>query len=288
MVLFTKSRPYALVLALIGGLFAGAFTSAGSSAAGKEEKMSPNKLLLTKAMDALFRDFSEEDMRRYYTADYIQHNPSVPTGLDAVIGLLPVLKGAGFDYETHRMIEDGDLLLTHTTYSNAFAFGAETVVAFDLWRVENGRIAEHWDAIIPLHEETASGRSQTDGMTDIVDIDKTEENKKLVEAFVREVLIGGNVGKMSDYIKDGRYDQHNPVVKDGPDALAEVLDEITNTRIHRIVGEGNFVLTQSEGSWNGVPMAIYDLFRVENGAIVEHWDVLQEIPTEMAHQNGMF
>lgn len=250
--------------------------------------MNTNKTILTNAMNALFRNFSEEEMRRYFNKDYIQHNPYVPTGLDAVIGLLPVLKEANFNYKTHRMIADGDLILTHNTYYNAQAFGADTVVAFDIWRIEEGKVAEHWDAINPFYEGTASGRSQTDGTVKITDSDKTHKNKKLVEMFVTEVLIGGETVKMANYFKDGRYDQHNPVVKDGPEALKNALIEITNDRIHRVIGEGNFALTQSEGSWNGKPMAIYDLFRVEDGYIVEHWDVLQEIPSDMAHENGMF
>lgn len=249
---------------------------------------SPNKQLLERAMNALFRNFDESAMRDLYREDYIQHNPNVPTGLEPVIGLLPILKDAGFDYTTHRVLEDGDLLLTHTTYHNAEVFGANKVVAFDLWRVQDGKIAEHWDAIIPEYSETASGRSQTDGVTQIVDHDKTAENKTLVESFVRTVLMGGNTEKMDNYISNGLYDQHNPVVKDGPDALKAVLGEIKNNTLHRVVGEGNFVLTQAEGTWSGKPVAIYDLFRVADGKIVEHWDVIQEIPAEMAHTNGMF
>lgn len=250
--------------------------------------LSPQKKVLTEAMDALFRNFDADAMRRLYAADYIQHNPNVPSGLEPVIGLLPVLKESRFDYQTHRVIEDGDLLVTHTTYTNAHAFGAKTVVAFDIWRMENGTVAEHWDAIIPHYDVTASGRSQTEGMTDVVDLEMTAANKELVERFVTEVLIRGDVAQMATFFKDGRYDQHNPVVEDGPQALALALKEITNDRIHRVIGEGNSVLTQSEGSWNGKPMAIYDLFQVENGFIVAHWDVLQEIPETMAHENGMF
>jgi predicted SnoaL-like aldol condensation-catalyzing enzyme len=62
------------------------------------------------------------------------------------------------------------------------------------------------------------------------------------------------------------------------------------TKIHKVLGEGNFVLTVSEGEWNGgKKQAFYDLFRMKEGKIVEHWDVIQEIPTEgLAHNNGMF
>jgi predicted SnoaL-like aldol condensation-catalyzing enzyme len=58
--------------------------------------------------------------------------------------------------------------------------------------------------------------------------------------------------------------------------------------VHRILGEGNFVLAQSEGKWNGKTQAFYDLFPIENGKIVEHWDIIQEVPAIMTHDNGMF
>ena len=60
------------------------------------------------------------------------------------------------------------------------------------------------------------------------------------------------------------------------------------TKLHRVVGEGNFVLTQSGGSFAGQPYAFYDLFRLENGKIAEHWDVMQPIPAELPHSNAMF
>jgi predicted SnoaL-like aldol condensation-catalyzing enzyme len=58
--------------------------------------------------------------------------------------------------------------------------------------------------------------------------------------------------------------------------------------VHRILGEGNFVLAKSEGKWNGKTQAFYDLFPIENGKIVEHWDIIQEVPAIMTHDNGMF
>jgi predicted SnoaL-like aldol condensation-catalyzing enzyme len=61
------------------------------------------------------------------------------------------------------------------------------------------------------------------------------------------------------------------------------------TKIHKVLGEGDFVLTISEGKWNGKTQVFYDLFRVENDQAVEHWDVIQEIPTKgLANSNGMF
>jgi predicted SnoaL-like aldol condensation-catalyzing enzyme len=61
-------------------------------------------------------------------------------------------------------------------------------------------------------------------------------------------------------------------------------------RIHRVLGEGNFVLTISEGSFAGTHSSFYDLFRVEQGKIAEHWDTIEAIParSEWKNENGKF
>ena len=257
--------------------------------------MIDQKQTLKKGMDALFQNFDEAAMRLHYDENYIQHNPNVPTGLDAIIGILPILKEANLGYNTHRVLEDGDMLVTHTTYTNAEIFGAETVVAFDIWRIEDGKIAEHWDAITPRAIDTVNGRTQTDGATKVTDLDKTDENKALIKNFMNDILMGKNPDKISEYISQKSYAQHNPQIWDGFDGLVKTIEYLVSQnnmfvyhKVHRILGEGNFVLAQSEGAWNGKPQVFYDLFRIESGKLVEHWDVIQEIPENMAHNNTMF
>jgi predicted SnoaL-like aldol condensation-catalyzing enzyme len=60
--------------------------------------------------------------------------------------------------------------------------------------------------------------------------------------------------------------------------------------LHKVIGEGNFVLTLSEGELGGKPTAFFDLFRVENGKVAEHWDVLETIPPQdqWQNENGKF
>ncbi|ABV35926.1 conserved hypothetical protein [Shewanella sediminis HAW-EB3] len=248
-----------------------------------------------KAQDAFFKDFDAVKMKEYYREDYIQHNPHVPTGLAPAIGFLPVLKEAGLTYKNHRLLVDGDFIVMHNTYNNAEAFGAKEVVTFDVWRMQGGQVAEHWDAISPVIKETASGRSQFDGPTLVTDTDKTKDNKQLIANFMEDVFFGKAPEKITEYISTEQYDQHNTMVKDGLDGLNDALAYLASQnnmfdyhKVHRILGEGNFVLTQSEGRWNDKPQAFYDLFRIKDGKIVEHWDIIQEVPAEMAHDNGMF
>jgi predicted SnoaL-like aldol condensation-catalyzing enzyme len=238
-----------------------------------------------------------ETMREVANADYIQHNPFIPTGLEPFIGLLPVLAEAGTTAENIRMFEDGNYVFMHNIWRNAAPFGADTMVSFDIIRVdENGKVAEHWDALQPLVTETASGRTQTNGPTEVNDLDKTEANKALAVALVEDVLMGKNPAKITEYISADSYAQHNPYIKDGLAGIVEAVEALTAqnnmfqyTQIHKVLGEGNFVLTISEGQWNATTNAFYDLFRMEDGMIVEHWDVIQPVPTEgLANTNGMF
>jgi predicted SnoaL-like aldol condensation-catalyzing enzyme len=238
-----------------------------------------------------------DTMREVANADYIQHNPFIPTGLEPFIGLLPVLAEAGTTAENIRMFEDGNYVFMHNIWRNAAPFGADTMVSFDIIRVdENGKVAEHWDALQPLVTETVSGRSQTDGPTEVTDLDQTEANKALAVALVRDVLMGENPLRITDYISAESYAQHNPGIADGLEGIVAAVEELTAqgnmfqyTDIHAVLGEGNFVLTVSEGQWNGTTNAFYDLFRMEDGMIVEHWDVIQPVPTEgLANDNGMF
>jgi len=61
-------------------------------------------------------------------------------------------------------------------------------------------------------------------------------------------------------------------------------------KIRKVLGEGNFVLVASEGTMGGRSTSFYDLFRVENGKVAEHWDTIETIPPkeEWKNNNGKF
>ncbi len=238
-----------------------------------------------------------ETMRMLANVDYVQHNPFIPTGLEPFIQMLPVLQENGTTAENIRMFQDGNYVFMHNIWRNAKPFGADEMVSFDIIRLDDsGKVAEHWDAMTSLVKETASGRTQTDGPTTAFDLDKTEANKTLAKAMVEDILMGKNPSKITEYISSEQYDQHNPGIKDGLAGIVEAVEYLTSqnnmfkyTKIHKVLGEGNFVLTVSEGEWSGKKQVFYDLLRFENGKAVEHWDVIQPIPTEgLANENGMF
>ena len=73
-------------------------------------------------------------------------------------------------------------------------------------------------------------------------------------------------------------------------SIAVSVSPMAYTENHMILGEGNFVLSVSEGQFLGKHVAFYDLFRIENGKIVEHWDTIEEIPAKdkWMNSNGKF
>jgi len=226
---------------------------------------------------------------------YIQHNLSVADGLEGFGEIMKIMPPEGFKANIIRAFEDGDYVFIHTEYD---FFGPKA--AFDVFRFEDGLIVEHWDNLSEVTPPNPSGRTQFDGQTALEDADKTAENKQLVESFVKDVLQNSKADKLTTYINPNKYIQHNSAVADGLDGLGAALQYFAENglvmeydKVHKVLGEGNFVLTMSEGKFGangGDHVAFYDLFRVEDGQIVEHWDVIQPIPaeSEWKNTNGKF
>jgi predicted SnoaL-like aldol condensation-catalyzing enzyme len=240
--------------------------------------MSPKALVLA-ATDALFRDHDVSAVDRYFAEPYLQHDPHAPNGLDFLRHLAanPALR-----YERVRAIAAGDLVVTHGRLTG---FGPVPMVVFDIFRVEDGRIVEHWDAMQPEVATTRSGRTQLDGSPDVTDLDRTEENRRLVEGLFADVLYGHRMDRVPAYFSTTTYHQHNPGVADGLEGFGKAMAELAAAglsmeyrRTFRTVAEGNLVFTHSEGIFAGRHVVFADLFRVADGRIVEHWDVIQDVP----------
>ena len=228
---------------------------------------------------------------------YIQHNLAYGTGADAFIGSVEYLASADVKTTVNniRAFEDGDKVFLQTIYNFA---GAGEQVAFDIFRFdEDGKIAEHWDNLASLAEPNPSGHTQTDGTMEVTDLDKTEENRELVKNFLYDVMQGNNLDKTPDYFDGDNYIQHNTGIADGVSglnaalgALAEQGISMVYDEVHMVLAQGNFVLAVSEGTFGGAPTSYYDLWRVENGKIAEHWDVMETIADQSTwqNQNGKF
>ena len=130
------------------------------------------------------------------------------------------------------------------------------------------------------------------GMVGAADL---EQNKKIVVDFYEKAINQKDFEAASKHFGP-RYTQHNPVAADGPEGLKAFLQFLkekfpsSKSEIKRVFADGDYVILHvhavREPGARG--SAIVDIFKLENGKIVEHWDVVQPIPEKAANSNGMF
>lgn len=108
---------------------------------------------------------------------------------------------------------------------------------------------------------------------------------------------GNHLEKTPDYFDGDAYIQHNTGIADGLSGLNAALAALAGQgiamiydKVHMVLAQGNFVLAVSEGTFGGAPTSYYDLWRVEDGRIAEHWDVMETIAVRSAwaNDNGKF
>ncbi|MFY0310389.1 nuclear transport factor 2 family protein [Leisingera sp. D0M16] len=222
---------------------------------------------------------------------YIQHNPQTHEGSEGLAELFARLAKTSPKVRFKRVFEDGDFAFAHIEYDFS-----SLRAAFEVFRFEDGQAVEHWDNIQPLRGPNPSGRGMQDGATDITGPDKTEANRALARSYTEEVLIGRQLDLLPDFVRPDLI-QHNPDLADGLPALRDALAAPENgapairyQHLHRVLAEGNFVLCASEGQRNGAHTSFYDLYRIEDGRIAEHWDTVETIPprSEWKNDNGKF
>lgn len=224
---------------------------------------------------------------------YIQHNPQTHEGGEGLAALFKRLAESSPRVNIVRLFSDGDFVFGHTEYD----FDTSRV-GFEIFRFEGDLTVEHWDNIQPRKGPNPSAHSMVDGPTEAVDLERTEHNREIVRSFVDEVLINRQFNKMEDYLDAENFTEHNPGIADGLPALRSALSDpaanqgiaIEYDRMHRVLAEGNFVLTVSEGSIDEIHSSLFDLFRVSRGKIVEHWDTTETVPprSEWKNDNGKF
>lgn len=254
---------------------------------------------IQKALELIntFASGDTEKAASLLSKEYIQHNLAYATGRDAFVASVAYLASAPVKTTVTniRAFEDGDKVFLHTVYNFA---GTGEQVAFDIFRFdENGMIAEHWDNLTVKTHPNPSGRTQIDGCMEVKDFNKTQKNREIVKSFLYDVMQGNRPEKTPDYFDGDSYIQHNTGIADGLSGLNSALENLARQNIrmiyntvHQVLAQGNFVLAVSEGTFGGTPTSYYDLWRIENGKIAEHWDVMEPIADKSTwqNQNGKF
>jgi predicted SnoaL-like aldol condensation-catalyzing enzyme len=224
---------------------------------------------------------------------YIQHNPQTHEGGEGLAALFKRLSKTSPRINIVRIFSDGDFVFGHTEYDFS-----SSRVGFEIFRFEDDHAVEHWDNIQSRKGPNLSGHSMVDGETKVTGPERTEANRELVREYVDVVLIGGHIQKLSHFICAGSYTEHNPSLADGVTSLMAALTvkslgdgrSIQYTKLHKLLADGNFVLSACEGLRDGAQISFYDLYRLSDGKIVEHWDTTETIPaiSEWKNENGKF
>ena len=230
------------------------------------------------------RDGNAREAVTKYTGDrYTQHSTGVKDGIDGFVEFFTdfLARNPERDIQVVRGWEDGRYVFLHVLQS---LNGGETRwVTTDFFDTDdNDRIIEHWDVISAFAPRTPAGHTSVDGATAITDVDMTDENKALVRAMIEDLLMpGGDPANATRYIAPD-YIQHNAEVADGIDAFARHIGApdrpLWYHDIVLLVGRGNFVATLCQTTRANQEFAQVDIYRIEDGLIVEHWDNAEPVP----------
>jgi len=130
---------------------------------------------------------------------------------------------------------------------------------------------------------------------------RSQQNTAVVLAFVDMLFNKHDVQRAFDLYVGPEYRQHNPIAADGKEAAIKALTYYTHDmfpelreEVKRTVAQGDLVAVHARVVRNaadresGRGWAVVDIFRLEHGRVVEHWDVVQDVPEKSANSNTMF
>jgi predicted SnoaL-like aldol condensation-catalyzing enzyme len=215
-------------------------------------------------------------------ARYTQHSTGVTDGVEGFVAFFePFMeRNPKRQIDIVRALEDGRYVFLHVYQS--LNDGEYQWVTTDLFDTDgDGKVVEHWDVISAFEGPGPSGRTQVDGSTDITDLHETEANKARIRLFMTEVLQNGDFSRFDDYVAEDLI-QHAVGMEDGRDAMMERIQEAQDAGarcdyVFKVIGQGNFVTTYSKSIREDEAVAVFNIWRLENGRIVEHWSNAESI-----------
>ena len=293
---FTAHRGIMLLAFIASGIGTWSYTPPAQS---QDRIVTTSETLGANARQAMIDIFRKKDssaVDRHFSESLIQHDPGLTDGLAGMKSFAAeVASSPAADITIYRTLVDGDFVLLHSRYQGVARYTGPAI-AFDLFRFEDGKIVEHWGGQESEAPPNLSGRTQVDGPTEVLDREQTEANRTLVRTYRETVMVSLRFDRIEEFIEGAHYAQHASKIGDGIARLRERIASVAKEggRLYltprRFVAEGNFVLVLSEGDLPSGPTALYDLFRLDNGKIVEHWDVLTPIPSrdQWKNSNGPF
>lgn len=246
-----------------------------------------NKAIAYRAQYELIVDKDFSALDRYWKDDYIQHNPALRNGLAE----LTTFKKANVPLATSeilRCIGERDLVFFMERVNGLLPV---PVCFFDIYRMEDGKVVEHWDAYVPVEGPNHSGRTIFDGTIEVTDPEATEATRAVVTKLVNNVFILDHLDRLGSYVHDDLL-QYSAGIGDGADGLREhflrsqwFTGAVSYRALRMVIAEGDFAMTACEAVIGSTPYVIFDLWRVDGDKVAEHWSLRQEIETSAFHHN---
>jgi len=218
---------------------------------------------------------------------YIEHNPRFADGVDGLRAYITQVSQENHHFKAVRAFQDGPNVVTH---GEGLILGQN--IFFDVFRFEEGLIAEHWVFSAKEAPPNQSGHTQTDGPTEAKRLEDTEKNKSIVREYYETIHVSGDHSKIPQYFSDDHCIRHEPGVRDGVTNFRRDLKELVKHRsideIKFVLGQEDFVFIAAKGSHEGNPCLYIDLYRVEDGKIAERWGFPAELPPQedLKNKNG--
>ncbi|MEL6434005.1 MAG: nuclear transport factor 2 family protein [Pseudomonadota bacterium] len=231
-------------------------------------------------------------VNKYTGHRYTQHSTGVGDGAEGFLKFFEpfVERNPKRDIKIIRALEDGPWVFC-SAYQSLNNGEAQWVTMDMFYTDANGLILEHWDTIAPYIADTASSEDMVKGPSGIDIEANTEASKALVLEYTKQVLQEGHSSKLAAFVAEDLI-QRDPTIAAGRAGLAAWLasdDAGRYEMLFQLIGQGNFVVTYGKRHANGKDIAVFDLYRIKDNKIVEHWANREEIgPRETWGNSGKF
>jgi predicted SnoaL-like aldol condensation-catalyzing enzyme len=242
------------------------------------------------AMIDIFRNKDVTAVDRNFGESFRQHDPNLADGLAGMKALAAeIASSPAADITIFRTLVDGGLVVLHSRHEGL------NLLAFDLFRFEGAEIVEHWGGQQPESSaRNLSGHTQVDGPTVVADREKTDANRALLQTYREVITVQQHYDRIGDFLADD-YAQHAEGFGDGIERVkARYAVDVKPGTSHFLtprffVADGNFVLSVVDHRTDPLT-ANFDLFRIADAKIAEHWEVLSPIPPRdrWKNSNGPF
>lgn len=273
------------------------------SCGGPTPQERANKAMVVDAYGRLFNEGDLMQIDLHWRPDYIQHSPLAPDGREALREFVIYIKATFPEgrLDFRRVIAEGDLVLVHSHLVPVPGTRGEALL--DIFRVQDGKIAEHWDVTQAVPETTASGNDMFSTLSH-PQIDHPQpgvsrcRSRRVALALFEGAIVDHDLTAFDRYAAEPYY-QHNPGIPNGTEAIKTVFEDLfasnpqASSDVKRVIAEGDLVAVHHHFRLNPDDpedrgSAVLDIFRVKDGRVVEHWNITQPVPETSLNDNTMF